>query len=60
MFKEHFRSANWLGSISGPTFCRRSDGPDLGLDCLQRFSADEKVNASMGRVYSLKQISFIT
>ena len=36
----YYQSVNQVRSRSGPTFCRFS--PDLGPNCLQRLSADNK------------------
>ena len=37
-FQEYHQSVKQFGSRSGPTFC-----PDLGPNCLQRLSADDKL-----------------
>ena len=42
-FQEYHQSVKQFGSRSGPTIV----GPDLGLNCLQKFSADD---TSMKRV----------
>ena len=36
----YYQSVNQVPSRSGPTFCRFS--PDLGPNCLQRLSIDDK------------------
>ena len=38
IFQDHYQSVKQFGSRSGPTFVR----PDMGPNCLQRLSADNK------------------
>ena len=41
-FKKHYQSVTRFGSRSGPTFGRRSVGPDRGSNCWERLSANHK------------------
>ena len=38
IFQEHYQSVKWFRSRSVPMFC-----PDLGPNCLQMLSADDKI-----------------
>ena len=57
IFKEHYQSAELFGSRSGPTEYPHSVGPDLGINSLQRLSADNKSCCLVGLIRRKKVFS---
>ena len=53
--KNPFRNAIRLSNSVNPAQARRFVGPDLGTNCLERFSADE----IEGKELTIKQLSFL-
>ena len=49
--KNSFRNTNRVSNGLDPDQNRHSVGPDLGLNCLQRLSADDKSRRWQGKSY---------